>query len=193
MVKKFFRKFYPISCASIYDKMCDDDDEGRDPLEFIPWMNSKFKDHKKVDETTKCALLYTWIEVGNEEGLMDEVSSDEEWEEHEYGTLPNPATKPNLDTHYKGDGSNHEKRNENKSELGKFPYPNNVSDKGRMCKTEMFEVVKYSLGPNEYFIAIKSRGYNTWKRSKDSLSHIYQEIFRKQGEGWTVTRMENDD
>ncbi|GJY34762.1 hypothetical protein Tco_0419231 [Tanacetum coccineum] len=53
------------------------------------------------------------IEVGNEEGIMDEVSSDEEWEEHEYGTLPNPAAKPNMDTHYKGDGSNHEKRNEN--------------------------------------------------------------------------------
>ncbi|GJZ90569.1 retrovirus-related pol polyprotein from transposon TNT 1-94 [Tanacetum coccineum] len=66
------------------------------------------------------------------EGIMDEVSSDEEWEEHEYGTLPNPAAKPNLDTHYKGDGSNHEKRNENGNELGKFPYPNNASDKGRM-------------------------------------------------------------
>ncbi|GJX11267.1 hypothetical protein Tco_0201126 [Tanacetum coccineum] len=78
LVKKIFKKFYPISCASNYDKMCDDDDEGRDPLEFIHWMNSKFKDHKKVDETTKRALLYTWIEVGNEEGLMDEVSSDEE-------------------------------------------------------------------------------------------------------------------
>ncbi|GJX24485.1 hypothetical protein Tco_0228930 [Tanacetum coccineum] len=47
LVKKFFRKFYPISCASNYDKMCEDNDEGRDLLEFIPWMNSKFKDHKK--------------------------------------------------------------------------------------------------------------------------------------------------
>ncbi|GJY65273.1 hypothetical protein Tco_0467511 [Tanacetum coccineum] len=114
-------KFYPISCARNYDKMCDNEDEGRDPLEFIPWMNSKFKDHKKVDETTKCAILYTWIEVGNEEGLMDEVSSDEEWGEHEYGTLPNPAAKPNLDTHYQGDGSNHEKQNKNGNELENFP------------------------------------------------------------------------
>ncbi|GJS98209.1 hypothetical protein Tco_0819379 [Tanacetum coccineum] len=59
-------------------RMCDDDDEGCDPLEFIPWMNSKFKDHKEVDETTKRALLHTWVEIGNEEGPMDEVSSDEE-------------------------------------------------------------------------------------------------------------------
>ncbi|GKD02749.1 hypothetical protein Tco_1177723, partial [Tanacetum coccineum] len=59
--------------------MCDDDEEGRDPLEFIPWRNSKFKDYKKVDVTTKRALLHTWIEIGNEEGLLnDDVLSDEE-------------------------------------------------------------------------------------------------------------------
>ncbi|GKA85914.1 hypothetical protein Tco_0807568 [Tanacetum coccineum] len=80
-------KAFPLSlskdpCASNYDKMCDDDEEGRDPLEFIPWRNSKFKDHKKVDETTKRALLYTWIEIGNDGRLLkDKVSSDEEWEE----------------------------------------------------------------------------------------------------------------
>ncbi|GJV33688.1 hypothetical protein Tco_1394088 [Tanacetum coccineum] len=152
LVKKIFRKFYPISCANNYDKMCDDNDEGRDLLEFIPWMNSKFKDYKKVDETTKRALLYTWIEVGNKEGLMDKLSSDEEWEEHEYGTLPNPASKPNLDTHYKGDGSNHEKRNENENELGKFPYPNNASDKGRM---DSLAYLKLSL---------RSCIYSVWKR-----------------------------
>ncbi|GJR31896.1 hypothetical protein Tco_1108128 [Tanacetum coccineum] len=109
LVKKFFRKFYLVSCTSNYDKMCNDDDKGHDPLEFIPWMNSKFKDHKKVDEMTKCTLLYTRIEVGNQEGLMDEVSSDEEWEEHEYITLPDPVVKPKLDTYHKGDGSNHKK------------------------------------------------------------------------------------
>ncbi|GJS96332.1 hypothetical protein Tco_0803300 [Tanacetum coccineum] len=35
LVKKFFGKFYSLSCASNYDKMCDDDEEGHDPLEFI--------------------------------------------------------------------------------------------------------------------------------------------------------------
>nr|GEV50419.1 hypothetical protein [Tanacetum cinerariifolium] len=56
-----------------------DDEEGLDPLEFITWRNSNFKDHKKVDETTKNALLYSWIEVRNNEGLMDEdISSDDD-------------------------------------------------------------------------------------------------------------------
>ncbi|GJW33300.1 hypothetical protein Tco_0053332 [Tanacetum coccineum] len=74
--EELVKKFYPLSCASNYDKMCDNDEEGQ---------------------------------VGNEEGLMDYVSSDEEWEEHEYGTHPNQTYKPILDTHYKRDGSNHEK------------------------------------------------------------------------------------
>ncbi|GJT72528.1 hypothetical protein Tco_1031814 [Tanacetum coccineum] len=92
LVEKFFKKFYPMSCASNYDKMCDDGEEGRDPLEFIPWRNSKFKDHKQVDETTKRALLYAWIEIGKEEELLnEEVSSDDEWEKYKSENPPNDS------------------------------------------------------------------------------------------------------
>ncbi|GJS10904.1 hypothetical protein Tco_0367700 [Tanacetum coccineum] len=91
--------------------MCDDDEEDRDPLEFIPWRNSKFKDHKKVDETTKRALLYTCIEIGKEEGLLnDEVSSDEEWEEQEYENPPKDSfPKP----YFEMDKNNHNENNRN--------------------------------------------------------------------------------
>ncbi|GJR24316.1 hypothetical protein Tco_0972843, partial [Tanacetum coccineum] len=73
--------------------------------------NSKFKDHKKVDETTKCALLYTWIEIRKEEGLLnDEVSSDEEWEEQEYGNPPKDSfPKP----YFEMDKNNHNENNRN--------------------------------------------------------------------------------
>ncbi|GJV61583.1 putative reverse transcriptase domain-containing protein [Tanacetum coccineum] len=112
-------RFYLLSCASNYDKMCDDDEEGRDTLEFIPWRNSKFKDHKKVDETTKRALLHTWIEIGNEEGLLnDKVSSDEEWEEHECGNPPNDSSpKPYLNINNEKDKNHH---NENNGEANKL-------------------------------------------------------------------------
>ncbi|GJT69495.1 hypothetical protein Tco_1028781 [Tanacetum coccineum] len=99
LVKKFFKKFYPLSCTSNYDKMYDDDEEGRDPLEFIPWRNSKFKDPKKVDEMTKRPLLYNWIEIGKEEGLLnDEVQAMKNERSKNTGTLlkthsPNPILK----------------------------------------------------------------------------------------------------
>ncbi|GJY90041.1 hypothetical protein Tco_0505237 [Tanacetum coccineum] len=44
--------------------------EGGDPLEFITWRNSKFKDHTKVDETTKRALVIM-VEVEKQERMMD--------------------------------------------------------------------------------------------------------------------------
>ncbi|GJT41498.1 hypothetical protein Tco_0941363 [Tanacetum coccineum] len=87
-------KFYLLSCASNYDKMCEDDEEGLDPLEFITWRNSKFKNHKKADETTKHTLLYSWIEVGNNEGLMDEdISSDDDKDQSNSSMITKPEIK----------------------------------------------------------------------------------------------------
>ncbi|GJU06447.1 hypothetical protein Tco_1122877 [Tanacetum coccineum] len=181
--------------------MCGDDEEGRDPLEFLTWTNSKFKDKKKVDETTKRTLLHSRIEVGRNKGIMDDiVSSDDEWEESDYGNPPNTNDDSLLEPYSdaydkKWNERNPVMSNGDTSDLGKTPHPNNVNDEqpnGGMCKTKKFEVIKYSLGPNEEYIALKNYGYNTWRRSKDSLSHIYQEIFQRRGEGWTVTRMDEE-
>ncbi|GJR73360.1 hypothetical protein Tco_0085725 [Tanacetum coccineum] len=97
LVKKFFKKFYPLSCASNYDKTCDDDEEGRDPLEFIPWRNSKFKDHKQVDE---------------EELLNEEVSSDDEWEKYKSGNPPNDSfPEPYLNINNEKDKNHYDENN----------------------------------------------------------------------------------
>ncbi|GKE20726.1 hypothetical protein Tco_1432238, partial [Tanacetum coccineum] len=165
LVKKFFKKFYPLSCASNYDKMCDDDEEGRDPLEFIPWRNSKFKDHKKVDETTKRALLYTWIEIGNEEGLLkDKVLSDEEWEEHEYENPPNDSfPKPYLNINNEKDKNHYNKNNgdaDKSSGINGAPQSENIVNEQpneEICRVDKFEVIKYTIGGNEEFLAICTR------------------------------------
>ncbi|GKA40366.1 hypothetical protein Tco_0732959 [Tanacetum coccineum] len=54
----------------------------------------------------------------------------------------------------------------------------------RVCKAEKFEAIKYSLGPNEEYIAITRCEYDTWKRNEDSMSKIYQEIFQEKENGW---------
>ncbi|GJR29579.1 hypothetical protein Tco_1105811 [Tanacetum coccineum] len=172
LVKKIFKRFYPLSCASNYDKICDNDEGGRDPLEFIPWRNSKFKDHKKVDGTTKRALLHTWIEIGNEEGLLnDEVLSDEEWEEHEYGTHPNDSfPKPYLNINNEKDKNHH---NENNKDIDKLsgidlsgvPHSkkiNNEQPNEGVCRVDKFEVIKYTIGDSEEFLAICTRECDSW-------------------------------
>nr|GEU47136.1 hypothetical protein [Tanacetum cinerariifolium] len=42
------------------------------------------------------------------------------------------------------------------------------------CKTEKFKAMKYSLGPNIEYIAIRRCEYITWERNKDNMSQIYQ-------------------
>nr|GEU98158.1 reverse transcriptase domain-containing protein [Tanacetum cinerariifolium] len=85
----------PISIISDRDSsMCVDDEKGLDPLKFITRGDSKFKDHKKVDVTTKCALLYSWIEVENNEGLIDEdISSDNDIDQTNSSMITKPEIK----------------------------------------------------------------------------------------------------
>ncbi|GJZ90257.1 hypothetical protein Tco_0662184 [Tanacetum coccineum] len=84
-------------------------------------------------------------------------------EESDFGNSPNTTTdpffKPYLNTQEKGDIEK-------------------VDEQSRM-KPEKFEAIKYSLGPNEEYIAIRSCEYNAWERNEDSVSHIYQDIFQK--------------
>ncbi|GJR00029.1 hypothetical protein Tco_0523013 [Tanacetum coccineum] len=64
----------------------------------------------------------------------------------------------------------------------------------RVCKDDKFEAIKYSLGPNEEYIAIRRCEYNTWERNEDSMSQIYQENFQKKDNGWkdlTAKEIEN--
>ncbi|GJV06604.1 hypothetical protein Tco_1344260 [Tanacetum coccineum] len=153
-------------------KFYDDDEEGRDPLEFIPWRNSKFKDHKKVDETTKRAQLHTWIEIGNEEGLLnDEVSSDEEWEEHEYGNPHNDSfPKPYLNINNEMDKNYHNENNGDANKLGGMdlsgaPHSEKINSEQpnkEVSRVDKFKVIKYSIGDSKEFLAICTRECDSW-------------------------------
>ncbi|GJZ66943.1 hypothetical protein Tco_0630183 [Tanacetum coccineum] len=131
-----------------------------------------------------------WMNEGdgkiNTREELRKIFSEDEWKETGYekphNTNDNSILEPYLDAHNKNarNERNPMKCNGDTSELEKAPHPNNMNDaqpNERICKTEKFKVIKYSLGPNEEYIAINNYGYNTWKRSKDSLFHIYREIF----------------
>ncbi|GKA79680.1 hypothetical protein Tco_0786276 [Tanacetum coccineum] len=120
-----------------------------------------------MDETTKRALLHTWIEIGNKEGLLiNEVSSDEEWEEHEYGNPPNNLfLKPYLNVNNEKDKSHHNKNNEDADKLGGMdlsgtPHSekiNNEQPNEGICRVDKVEVIKYIIGDSEEFLAICTR------------------------------------
>nr|GEU51828.1 hypothetical protein [Tanacetum cinerariifolium] len=50
------------------------------------------------------------------------------------------------------------------------------------CKSEKFEVVKNSFGPEEEYVAIKEYEYDIWVRTEENVSQVYQDIFQKKDE-----------
>ncbi|GJZ19138.1 hypothetical protein Tco_0555728 [Tanacetum coccineum] len=76
-----------------------------------------------------------------------------------------------------------ERSNERRCKLLGIPYV-----KPPTCKSEKFEVVKYSFGPAEEYVTIKEYEYDIWVQTEESVSQVCQDIFRKKDKGWSVTR-----
>ncbi|GJU99178.1 hypothetical protein Tco_1328449 [Tanacetum coccineum] len=67
-----------------------------------------------------------------------------------------------------------ERSKERRCKLLGIPYV-----KPPTCKPKKFKVVKYSLGPEEEYVAIKEYEYDIWVRTKENVSEVYQYIFQK--------------
>ncbi|GKC40257.1 hypothetical protein Tco_1052641 [Tanacetum coccineum] len=72
---------------------------------------------------------------------------------------------------------------ERRCKLLEIPY-----ERPLMCNSEKFELIKYSLGPEEEYMAIKENKYNVWIKTEENMSLVYQDLFDKKNEGWTMTR-----
>ncbi|GJU99532.1 hypothetical protein Tco_1328803 [Tanacetum coccineum] len=204
ITENFFCKYYPLSRVGKNTMVSGEMDDGLYYLEFMNWLSSKFRKHKKMNVVTKNALWDFWLKCGDDEELEDDIeSSESELEESDYESHHNSTTdsffKPYLDAQEKRDICAIEKRHahnqkDHDCDIGKF-YDISVRNgtplddkKGelinaRVCMAEKFEVMKYSLRPNEEYIAISTRECDTWKRNKESLSHIYQESFVRKIKG----------
>ncbi|GKF47078.1 hypothetical protein Tco_0136880, partial [Tanacetum coccineum] len=93
--------------------------------------------------------------IGNEEGLLNcEVSSDEEWEEHEYKNPPDDSfPKPYLNINNEKDKNHHNKNNgDTGMDLSNAPHSEKINneqpDEG-VCRVDKFEVTKYTIGDSE--------------------------------------------
>ncbi|GJU46477.1 hypothetical protein Tco_1203743 [Tanacetum coccineum] len=141
LVEKFFCRFYPESHDKEDEMLDEGENWGIDPLEFLSNVNTSFKNHKKVDGRTQ--------------------------KESKYENPSNIAT----DSFFKAyDVRDAEKENRQ----GQIKRKDNDKDDKRphkkICKTKKFEAIKYSIGSNEEYLAIKRREYDIWERNEDSVS-----------------------
>ncbi|GJT21836.1 hypothetical protein Tco_0891773 [Tanacetum coccineum] len=96
--------------------------------------------------------------------------NNKEWKESDYGNHLNTATDSFFKAH---DEHDIEEGNEPRQMKHKEDNKNDEQPNKRVCKAEKFEAIKYSLGPNEEYIAIRRCEYNAWGRNKDSVHTAY--------------------
>ncbi|GKB13523.1 hypothetical protein Tco_0847446 [Tanacetum coccineum] len=185
--KNLLRNFSVNFILNIHgeEEMLDEGDNwGIDPLEFISRVNSSFDKHMKMDGRTKKVLFHAWMNGSwNKRRMDDRILSSND-------TTTDSFFRPYLKTSEK---NKTEKDNELSQTKRKYSNTSNSIDEQpykRICKAEKFEAIKYSLGPNEEYIAIRRCEYDAWERNEDRMSIIYQEIFQKKDNGWKVTRTE---
>ncbi|GJX44235.1 hypothetical protein Tco_0260911 [Tanacetum coccineum] len=57
-----------------------------------------------------------------------------------------------------------------------------------VCNIRRFEMIKYSFGDDEEYVAVNEDEYNDLTSTSKDACQAYQEIFRMMDEGWMVTR-----
>ncbi|GKD12252.1 hypothetical protein Tco_1196659, partial [Tanacetum coccineum] len=153
-------KYYPLSHAS---RMNDTNEDRECHQRFMNWLSSKFKNPWKLNSATKNALWNFWDKgYDNDTLINDEESSNDESDEldHVNHHDTNPFFDPYLNDKDKGNKSYHMECNDNTSGLENFilkdaPHSENIEQPNEgICIVDKFEVIKYSIGDHEEFLAI---------------------------------------
>ncbi|GKD41459.1 hypothetical protein Tco_1261666, partial [Tanacetum coccineum] len=142
--------------------------ENKEGKNFCSWLKECFSNYQELDYE----LMRKLEELDQErfdnhepmEGDDDDIGNLEDY------LIPQDAS-------YYVD-EEEERFEERKSKLLGIPY-----EKPPTFKSEKFEVIKYSLGPAEEYVAIKEYEYDIWLRTEENVSRVYQEIFHKKAEG----------
>ncbi|GKA23699.1 hypothetical protein Tco_0709732 [Tanacetum coccineum] len=181
LVEKFFYKFYPESYDGEEEMLDKGNNWGIDPLEFLSRVNLSFENHRKVDGRTKKVLFHAWMNGSWNKRRIDYniLSSND--------TTTDSFFKPYLKTREKNNTEKDDERSKTKCKCnGANMEANNASNtlnnerpNKKMCNDERFKDIKYSLGPNEEYIAIRRCKYDTWERKKTLCPKSTKKFFRK--------------
>ncbi|GJT97214.1 hypothetical protein Tco_1092732 [Tanacetum coccineum] len=127
----------------------------------------------KIDRRTKKVLFHAWMNGNwNKRRIDDSILSSN-------NTTSDSFFKPYVKSRGKSDTGKEDEQSQTKHKYSNTSSSIDEQPNKRSCKAENFEAIKYSLGPNKEYIAIRSYEYDIWERNKDNLSIIYQDIFKK--------------
>nr|GEW63906.1 hypothetical protein [Tanacetum cinerariifolium] len=143
----------------------------------VPWKNIGGERKKKKNQVKMLGVIT----------YNDAIQKNQEWFDYHVPIEDDDDIRDLDDYLIQNDASYYvdeeeERFKEMKSKLLGIPY-----EKPPTFKYEKFKVIKYSSRPAEEYVAIKEYEYDIWVRTKENVSHVYQEIFQKKYEGLSVT------
>ncbi|GKC08876.1 hypothetical protein Tco_1000486 [Tanacetum coccineum] len=136
----------------------------------LEWYKA-LKDSKLEDEALRNKAIM--------EGLInDDVESNNEgWKSWE-------NFKNTNDDRYEREYENDQKDEE------RYELFDDATQELPVCTVRRFEMIKYSFGQDEDYVAVKEDEYEDLTSTSENACRAYQEIFRMMDEGWMVTRAE---
>ncbi|GKA11692.1 hypothetical protein Tco_0691238 [Tanacetum coccineum] len=174
LTEKFFRKYYPPSrtCNVVGTKA------KKNPTNtmFEKWLASKFANHNGKTKWPTCN--------SNEDGFCNG------------GELPGMVRIGYMtyfqDYEWNGRACNNNdiQEREGQHKEGRCDLFDDPAQESLVCKIRRFEMIKYSFGQEEEYVAIKKYEYDDLIRTNKDACHAYQEIFHNMDKGWLVTRAE---
>ncbi|GKE17945.1 hypothetical protein Tco_1425522 [Tanacetum coccineum] len=159
--------------------------ESRDPCSFdVEWEDFEHANHIGANANYNPYLDISRIFNSRAGKSNEEATKDERKPIDDYGV---GDSDDHLISNNAPDYANKEEEQYKKRGCDILRNPHEIPP---TCKIERFEVIKYSFGPVEEFVAIKEYGYNDWMKTEEDACHVYRDIFAKIDEGWFVTRVE---
>ncbi|GJU15826.1 hypothetical protein Tco_1143792 [Tanacetum coccineum] len=140
-------------------------------MNFWAWLKRSFGNFHELDYELLVKLQEYWWKVNDHE-----CSPFTNWRDHIRGPYAN---------YYSNVQDEEEQEDEERCNLF-----NDTTQEPPICEIKRFEMIEYSFGQEEEYVAIKEYEYDDLTRTNDDACHAYQEIFRNMDEGWLVIRAE---
>ncbi|GJR80744.1 hypothetical protein Tco_0151529 [Tanacetum coccineum] len=126
--------------------------------------------------------------------LFDSNLKEEALKQKSHNSFNNHTERDGDDAHCESnlvrEYAPYEDNEEEQYEKGRCESLRNPYHGPPVCIIRRFEMIKYSFGSEEKYVAIKENEYDDLTRTEDDACHAYQEIFLIMDEGWLVTRAE---
>nr|GEU75354.1 hypothetical protein [Tanacetum cinerariifolium] len=149
---------------AIYEKSWGD--ASQSVINLCIWLKTCFDNFHELDYELLVKLQDYWWKVNNHER-----SPFTNWRDHIRGPY----------THYYSNVQNEEEqKNSERCELINDREPS-------IFKIRRSEMINYSFGQEEEYVAIKKNDYDDLTRTNDDACHAYQENFRKMDEGFYIS------